>query len=85
VSCGHPNAAMPRPYTFSIRIGSSCDRQVRNFFDLANALNVQVREVVLQCNGYAPPSKVLVQGLARELDIDEGFLERLADEVRKDF
>ena len=37
-----------------------------------------------QCNGKAPPSKALVKGLAKELDIDESFLNRLADEVRKD-
>jgi hypothetical protein len=30
------------------------------------------------------PSKALVKGLAKELDIDESFLNRLADEVRKD-
>jgi hypothetical protein len=32
----------------------------------------------------APPSKALVKGLAKELDIDESFLNRLAEEVRKD-
>jgi hypothetical protein len=31
-----------------------------------------------------PPSKALVKGLTRELDIDESFLEKLAEEVRKD-
>jgi hypothetical protein len=29
-------------------------------------------------------SKALVKGIAKELDIDESFLNRLADEVRKD-
>ena len=28
------------------------------------------------------PSKALVKGLAKELDIDEAFLNRLADEVK---
>jgi hypothetical protein len=37
-----------------------------------------------QCNGKAPPSKTMVKGLARELGIDESFLEKLADKVRKD-
>jgi hypothetical protein len=37
-----------------------------------------------QCNAKAPPSKALVKGLARELDINESYLEKLADEVRKD-
>jgi hypothetical protein len=34
--------------------------------------------------GKAPPSKALVKGLARELDINEQYLDKLADEVRKD-
>jgi hypothetical protein len=75
---------MPRPFAFSIFIGSTCARQMRNFFDLATALDMPVGEVVLQCNGPSPPSKALVKGLARELDINEGFLEGLAEEVRSD-
>lgn len=34
--------------------------------------------------GRASPSKALVKGLAKELDIDESFLSRLPDEVWKD-
>jgi hypothetical protein len=34
--------------------------------------------------GEGPPSKALVKGLARELDITESFLEKLAEEVPKD-
>lgn len=30
------------------------------------------------------PTKALVKGLSKELGIDESFLNRLADEVRKD-
>jgi len=37
-----------------------------------------------QCNAHAAPSKALVRGLAKELKIDESFLEKLADEVRRD-
>jgi hypothetical protein len=37
-----------------------------------------------QCNGKVPPSRALVKGLAKELGIDEVFLERLAAGVRKD-
>jgi hypothetical protein len=32
-----------------------------------------------QCNGKAPPSKALVKGLAKELDINESYLEKLAE------
>jgi hypothetical protein len=43
-----------------------------------------VEDLMRQCNGKAPPSKALVKGLAKELEIDESFLEKLAEEVRKD-
>ena len=43
-----------------------------------------VEDLMRQCNGHAPPSKALVKGLAKELDIDESFRNRLAEEVRKD-
>ena len=39
---------------------------------------------MLECNGLAPPSRALVKGLAKELKIDLQFLEKLADEVRRD-
>jgi hypothetical protein len=35
-----------------------------------------------QCNAKAPPSKALVKGLARELDISEAYLDKLAQEVK---
>jgi hypothetical protein len=34
--------------------------------------------------GKTPPTKALVKGLAKELDIDGSYLEKLAEEVRKD-
>lgn len=45
---------------------------------------MDVTELMQQCSGKAPPSKVLVKGLAKELDIKASFLEKLAVEVRKD-
>lgn len=37
-----------------------------------------------QCNCKVSPSKAIVKGLARELDIAESYLDKLAEEVRKD-
>jgi hypothetical protein len=37
-----------------------------------------------QANGHGSPSKALVKGLAKELEINESYLEKLAEEVRKD-
>jgi hypothetical protein len=45
---------------------------------------MDVTDLMRLCNGQAPPSKALVKGLAKKLDIDESFLNRLAEEVRKD-
>jgi hypothetical protein len=39
---------------------------------------------MLQCIGKGAPCCALVKGLAREMDIDEPFLERLAYDVRRD-
>jgi transcriptional regulator with XRE-family HTH domain len=72
------------PYQFSTQIGAACARQFRTFPDLAEKLKMDVTDLMRQCNGKAPPSKALVKGLAKELDIDESYLNRLADEVRKD-
>jgi hypothetical protein len=43
-----------------------------------------VEDLMRQVNAKVPPSKALVKGLAKELGIDESFLEKLAAEVRKD-
>ena len=47
-------------------------------------LRIPVEDLMRQCNGHAPPSKAPVKGLAKELGVDESFLNGLADEVRKD-
>ena len=73
-----------RPYQFSNVIGASCARQSRTFDDLAEKLKMNVTDLMRECNGKTSPSKGLVKGLARELDITESYLDKLADEVRKD-
>ena len=55
----------------------------RTFPDLAEKLKMDVAELMRQCNGKVSPSKALVRGLAKELDIDESYLNRLAEEVRE--
>ena len=72
------------PYAFSTVIGEVCTKQLRTFADLAEKLKMDVTDLMRQCNGKVSPSKVLVKGLAKELGIDESYLDRLADEVRKD-
>jgi hypothetical protein len=57
---------------------------MRTFHDLAEALKMDVTDLMQQCNSHKPPSKALVKGLSKELGIDESYLDKLAEEVRKD-
>jgi transcriptional regulator with XRE-family HTH domain len=79
-----PDQKYKPPYAFSTHIGTVCAQKSRTFQDLAEKLKMDVTDLMRQCNGKVSPSKALVKGLAKELDIDESFLNRLADEVRKD-
>lgn len=77
---------MPEPklYAWSTTIGTACNQKSRTFVDLAERLKMDVHQLMRECNGYAPPSKALVKALARELDLSESMLDRLAEEVRRD-
>jgi hypothetical protein len=77
---------MPEPklYSFSTHIGAACAKHFKSFADLSEKLNMDLTDLMRQCNAKAPPSKALVKGLARELDINESYLDKLAEEVRKD-
>jgi transcriptional regulator with XRE-family HTH domain len=79
-----PDKPYKPPYAFSVTIGENCARKMLTFQDLADKLKMDVTDLMKQCNGKVPPSKALVKGLAKELGIDESYLNRLAEEVRKD-
>jgi hypothetical protein len=72
------------PYAFSTRISTACCQQSRTFTDLAEKLKMNVLDLMRQSSGQAPASKALVKGLAKELAISESYLDKLAEEVRKD-
>jgi transcriptional regulator with XRE-family HTH domain len=78
-----PERKFKPPYQFSVTIGESCARQFRTFQDLAETLKMDITQLMKECNGKVPPSKALVKGVAKELGIDEEFLEKLAADVRK--
>jgi hypothetical protein len=44
---------------------------MRTFVDLAEKLRMPLEDLMLECNGKTPPTKALVKGLARELDISD--------------
>jgi ribosome-binding protein aMBF1 (putative translation factor) len=52
-------------------IGEACNRKMRTFVELAEKLKMPVEDLMKQANGQASPSKALVKGLAKELDINE--------------
>jgi hypothetical protein len=64
------------PYQFCTHIGAACAKQFRTFADLAEKLKIPLEDLMRQCNGKARSSKALVKDLAKELDIDESFLNR---------
>jgi hypothetical protein len=79
-----PRCHTKPPYAFSVTIGENCARKMRTFADLAEELKMPVEDLMRQCNSKVSPSKALIKGVAKELGIDESYLERLAAEVRKD-
>jgi hypothetical protein len=58
--------------------------KIRKFYDLAAKPNMPADEIARQRNGHAAPSWELVKVWPKELEIDEAFLEKLADQVRRD-
>jgi hypothetical protein len=58
-------APMPPPYTFSTHIGAAAARKMRNFHDLAAKLNMDVADLMEQCNARKPPSKAVEGAGAR--------------------
>jgi hypothetical protein len=63
---------------------SKTKQAIRTFAGLVEKLKMDVTDPMRQCNDKVPPSKALVRKPAKEPDIDESLLNRLADEVRKD-
>jgi hypothetical protein len=51
---------------------------------LGPKLGMDPMELLRMINGKVVPTKAVVQGLARELDSDVRYLEKLAEEIRKD-
>jgi hypothetical protein len=74
----------PKVYEFSRYIGELCVDQSTDVYSLSAKLRLEPMELVGIINGKAVATKAVVQGLAIELGSDVRFLERLADEVRRD-
>jgi hypothetical protein len=67
---------------FSRHIGALCVRANTNVVNLGKELGIDPVELLRMFNGYAVPTKAVIAGLARELDSDVRYLERLAAEIK---
>jgi transcriptional regulator with XRE-family HTH domain len=60
-----------------------CARRMLSAYDLGKRLGVDPKELLDMINGKQMPTAKIVRGLARELGIDEGYLEKLAEQVMR--
>jgi transcriptional regulator with XRE-family HTH domain len=73
---------MREVYEFSKHIGALRARKQTNVYKLAEQLKVAPEELLRMMDGRAVPTKQVVAGLAKELDSDVRYLEKLAAEIR---
>jgi hypothetical protein len=71
-----------KDYEFSRHIGALCVRANTNVVMLGKKLGIDPVELLRMFNGYVVPSKAVIAGLARELDSDVRYLEKLAAEIK---
>lgn len=74
----------PKVYAFSQHIGALRVTRETNVHKLGAKLGVNPRELLRMINGKVVPTKAVITGLARELDSDVRYLEKLAEEIRSD-
>lgn len=53
-------------------------------FNPGAKLGMDPIELLRMINGKVVPTRAVIQGLAKELDSDRGYLENLGEEIRKD-
>jgi ribosome-binding protein aMBF1 (putative translation factor) len=78
------SAAEIRPYPvseFTKHVGDLCTRRELDIDRLAERLTMDPTELLKMINGRLMPTNVVLSGLARELDTDLRYLEKLAEEI----
>ena len=60
-----------------------CARKMLSVYQLGQRLGVDPDELLDMINGKKLPTQTVVHGLAKELDVDIRYLERLAAELRE--
>jgi hypothetical protein len=71
-----------KDYEFSRLVGALCVRAHTNVVKLGKKLEIDPAELLQMFNGYVVPTKAVIAGLARELDSDVHYLEKLAAEIK---
>jgi hypothetical protein len=71
----------PEVYEFSKHIGALCVRADKNVHTLGAALGIDPMLLLRMINGREAPTKAVIAGLAKELDSDPRYLEKLAAET----
>jgi hypothetical protein len=71
-----------KDYEFSRLVGALCVRSYTNVVKLGKKLGIDPVELLRMFNGYVVASKAVIAGLARELDSDPRYLEKLAAEIK---
>jgi transcriptional regulator with XRE-family HTH domain len=71
-----------KDYEFSRVVGALCIRANTNVVKLGKKLGIDPVELLRMFNGYVVPSKAVIAGLAKELNSDVRYLEKLAAEIK---
>jgi putative sterol carrier protein len=73
---------LTKVYEFSKHIGALCVTRDTNVHKLGAKLVIDPAVLLSMINGKVMPTKAVISGLARELDSDVRYLEKLAEEIR---
>jgi hypothetical protein len=69
-------------YEFSRHIGALCATRETDVYKLGERLGIDPITLLLMINGKEKPTKAVISGLAKELDSDVRYLEKLAAEIK---
>lgn len=72
----------PKVYKFSKRIGALCVMRDTDVHTLGAALGIDPMRLLRMINGLEVPTKAVIAGLARELDSDVRYPEKLAAGIK---
>jgi hypothetical protein len=72
----------PKVYKFSKRISALCVMRGTDVYKLGARLGIDPNELLTMIDGKVVPTKAVIRGLAKQLDSDVRYLEKLAAEIK---